>query len=60
MDRFQFPKWTNHLRNVLGVALAGGPVYLVLAFGIGASPSTMNTGYAPHAAGAVQPQAARR
>jgi hypothetical protein len=47
MDRFQFPKWTNHLRNVLGVALAGGPVYLVLAFGIGASPSTMNTGYAP-------------
>ena len=47
MDRFQFPKWTNQLRHVLGVALLGGPVYLVLAFGLGASPSTMNTGYAP-------------
>ncbi|PIE24307.1 MAG: cytochrome C [Planctomycetota bacterium] len=47
MDRFQFPKWTNQLRHVLGVVMLGGPIYLVLVFGLGASPSTMNVGYAP-------------
>jgi len=42
-----FPKWTNHLRLAIGVGGAAVGVYAVALFAYGASPATMNVGYAP-------------
>lgn len=42
-----FPKWTNHLRWAIGIGGAAAGVYVVALFAYGASPATMNVGYAP-------------
>ncbi len=42
-----FPKWTNKLRSLLGAGAAGGAVFVVVLFAYGASPKTLNAGYAP-------------
>ena len=44
---FVFPKWTNQLRQLAGVALAVVPVYGVLLLWYGASPRTTAVGYEP-------------
>ena len=44
---FVFPKWTNALRPVLGLALVGTPIYLAVLVGTGLSAKTLNVGYAP-------------
>ena len=44
---FQFPKWTNTLRPVIGAALVLGPVYVVVLLAYGASPQTTAVGYQP-------------
>ncbi len=46
-SRFVFPKWSNLLKPALGLALVGGPLYLVVFAWIGFSPKTINAGYAP-------------
>ncbi len=45
--RFVFPKWANHIRTIIGLALVGGPVYLVVVVWLGFSPKTINAGYQP-------------
>ena len=47
MDRNVFPKWTNKLRGVLGIGALAVPAWLVLVTTLGASPRTLNVGYAP-------------
>jgi menaquinone reductase, multiheme cytochrome c subunit len=44
---FVFPKWTNLMRYVLLLGLAGAPVYLGVLVGTAASPRTTDTGYQP-------------
>jgi len=44
---FQFPKWTNTLRPVLGALLVLGPAYVVVLLAYGASPQTTAVGYRP-------------
>jgi len=44
---FNFPKWTNKFRDVLGVLTLGGLVYLVFFAYYGGHPKTLNVGYAP-------------
>ena len=44
---FQFPKWTNSLRPVLGALLVLGPAYVVVLLAYGASPQTTAVGYRP-------------
>ena len=46
-SRFVFPRWANLVRPGLVLALAGGPVYLVVLAMVALSPSTINVGYAP-------------
>ena len=47
MGLFQFPKWTNTLRPVLGALLVLGPAYVVVLLAYGASPQTTAVGYRP-------------
>ncbi|MBK7878320.1 MAG: cytochrome c3 family protein [Planctomycetes bacterium] len=42
-----FPRWLNRLRIVLGAGAAFGGVYVVTLFAYGASPKTLNVGFAP-------------
>ncbi len=42
-----FPKWTNRLRILLGAGAVLGGGYVVSLFAYGASPRTLNVGYAP-------------
>jgi hypothetical protein len=42
-----FPRWTNRVRVLLGAVGALGGLYVVTLFAYGASPKTMNVGYAP-------------
>jgi len=42
-----FPRWMNRTRVLLGVAGVLGGGYVVTLFAYGASPKTMNAGYAP-------------
>jgi hypothetical protein len=44
---FVFPKWTNQLRNVVGVGVVIVPVYAVALLWYGGSPRTTAVGYAP-------------
>ena len=44
---FQFPRWTNTLRPVLGAVLVLGPAYVVVLLAYGASPRTTAVGYRP-------------
>ncbi len=46
-SRFVFPRWANLVRPGLALAIAGGPVYLVVLAMVALSPSTINVGYAP-------------
>jgi hypothetical protein len=47
MSLFQFPKWTDKLRPMLGVTLLLAPAYVTGLFYFGASPKTLAVGYAP-------------
>ena len=47
MSLYQFPRWTDAIRPLLGVTALGAPVYLVLLFYYGASPKTLAVGYEP-------------
>ena len=42
-----FPKWTNGLRALAAAGAVLGGVYVVALFGYGASPKTLNVGFAP-------------
>lgn len=42
-----FPRWTNRLRVLLGVSGGIAGVWVVSLFAYGASPRTLNVGYAP-------------
>ena len=42
-----FPSWTNRVRDLFGLAAAGGSVYVVLLIWFGFSPKTVAVGYAP-------------
>lgn len=42
-----FPRWFNHLRIALGAGAVGGGLYVVTLFAYGASPKTLNVGFAP-------------
>jgi len=44
---FLFPRWTNSLRTVVAVVAVIAPVYWVLVVAYGASPRTIDVGYAP-------------
>ncbi|HBF22604.1 MAG TPA: cytochrome C [Planctomycetes bacterium] len=47
MSVFEFPQWTDRIRPWLGILAVGIPVYVTGLFLFGASPSTLNVGYAP-------------
>ncbi len=47
MKLFQFPRWTDRLRPLLGLALVLTPVYLTVLFAYGASAENLNVGYEP-------------
>lgn len=42
-----FPPWTNKMRDLLGVAAAGGLLYVVVLVWTGFSPDTIAVGYKP-------------
>ena len=44
---FEFPKWTNALRPILGAALVLVPAYVVVLLALGASPQATAVGYQP-------------
>ncbi|MBC8327382.1 MAG: cytochrome c3 family protein [Planctomycetes bacterium] len=47
MSLFQFPRWTDKLRPLLGATLLLAPAYVTALFYFGASPETLAVGYAP-------------
>ena len=47
MNLFQFPRWTDTLRPLLGIAAVLTPTYIVAMFVYGASAETLQVGYAP-------------
>lgn len=47
MTLFQFPRWTDGLRPLLGIAAVLTPTYIVALFVYGASADTLQIGYAP-------------
>ena len=47
MSVFNFPPWTNKIRVLGGLAIAGGGLYAVLIVTFGFSPSTTDVGYQP-------------
>lgn len=42
-----FPRWTNYLRDLTGVLVAGGGLYATVVIWFGFSPLTTDVGYAP-------------
>jgi menaquinone reductase, multiheme cytochrome c subunit len=47
MARFIFPEWTETFKKLLGLLVAGGPVYLVALVAYGVSPEAIRIGYEP-------------
>ena len=47
MSQYHFPRWSNKIRPLLAVVTLVGPVYLTGVVLYGASPETLNVGYAP-------------
>ncbi len=47
MKLFQFPRWTDALRPLLGIAAVLTPTYVVALFVYGASADTLQVGYQP-------------
>lgn len=47
MNLFQFPRWSDSLRPLLGIAAVLTPTYIVALFVYGASAETLQVGYAP-------------
>ena len=47
MKRFVFPRWTNKTVQLVGVVLGVAPIYLTGLIWYGASPKTLDVGYAP-------------
>lgn len=47
MNLFQFPRWTDALRPLLGIAAVLTPTYIVVLFVYGASAETLQVGYMP-------------
>ena len=47
MTLFQFPRWTDGFRPLLGIAAVLTPTYIVALFIYGASADTLQVGYAP-------------
>ena len=47
MSQYHFPRWSNKIRPLLAVVALAGPVYLTGVVLYGASPETLNVGYAP-------------
>ncbi len=47
MSQYQFPRWSEKIRPLLAVVALGAPVYLTGIVMYGASPETLNVGYAP-------------
>ena len=47
MTLFQFPRWTDGFRPLLGIAAVLTPTYVVALFIYGASAETLQVGYAP-------------
>ncbi len=47
MKRMGFPRWANKLVQLTGVALGVAPLYLIGLIWYGASPKTLDVGYAP-------------
>jgi menaquinone reductase, multiheme cytochrome c subunit len=47
MSRFIFPEWTENFKKLLGLLVAGGPVYLVALVAYGVTPETIRLGYEP-------------
>ncbi len=47
MSLFIFPRWANKTKHIVGVALAGAPVYLTAFVWYGFSPKTTDVGYMP-------------
>ena len=48
MSLFIFPRWANKTKHIVGVALAGAPVYLTAFVWYGFSPKTTDVGYMPN------------
>lgn len=46
-DKFVFPKWTNHLRELSAIAFLGGGLYAVVFVAAFFSPDYSAVGYAP-------------
>jgi menaquinone reductase, multiheme cytochrome c subunit len=42
-----FPKWWNQLRSLVALGAGAGGLYVVVLTAFGASPSTLNVGFAP-------------
>ena len=47
MTLFHFPRWTDGLRPLMGIAAVLTPTYVVALFVYGASAETLNVGYEP-------------
>lgn len=47
IDRFVFPRWTEHLRPVVLIGCVLAPAYVVLVMTYAASPRTLDVGYQP-------------
>lgn len=47
MKLFVFPRWANHARQLVGLALGGAPIYLTALVWYGFSPQTTDVGYQP-------------
>ena len=47
MSVFQFPPWTNKIKFLVGLAVAGGGFYAFLIMNFGFSPATTDVGYQP-------------
>ncbi len=47
MQPFVFPRWSNKLVHLAGAVLSIAPLYLIGLVWYGASPKTLDVGYAP-------------
>lgn len=47
MARFLFPEWTDTFRKLVGLLLAGAPVYLIAIVAWGVTPEAIRIGYQP-------------
>lgn len=48
MARYVFPQWTQKFLPLVGVLLAGGPIYLITLIYFGESAEAVRIGYRPH------------